>query len=108
MSCLGFVPPPLPTEPSCATQQWWAHALDAALGSSSLYFVGDSISAQQWRALLCAERERVDPKHASFGPLMLAAKLNIPKGPAGSDVLCVPPSPCFVFKASVRGRQSLA
>ena len=93
MSCLGFVPPPLPTEPSCATQQWWAHALDAALGSSSLYFVGDSISAQQWRALLCAERERVDPKHASFGPLMLAAKLNIPKGPAGSDVLCVPLRP---------------
>ena len=99
--CLGFLPPKVP-ERLCTAQRWWPPALDAALGSSgTLYYVGDSIAAQQWRALLCVEHARVDPAHPSYGRLMQASRQNIPPPDreclrqlgGGLGCLCVPLRP---------------
>lgn len=72
--------PPVVGAASCSTR-WSSSEFAAALGGRSLYFVGDSLAAQQWKSLLCAEAARLTS--GSRAAVARATSESIPKSTCG-------------------------
>ena len=74
------ITPPMVGAASCSTH-WSSSEFAAALGGRSLYFVGDSLAAQQWKSLLCAEAARLTSE--SRAAVVRATSEAIPKSTCG-------------------------
>jgi hypothetical protein len=72
--------PPVVGAASCSTY-WSSSEFTAALGGRSLYFFGDSLAAQQWKSLLCAEAVRLTSD--SRAAVAKATSENTPKNTCG-------------------------
>ncbi len=76
--CWEQMRPPLVPASACPSRPWDSARFARALGPRALIFIGDSLAAQQWRALMCLEEAHLAA--STHAAVRRAAAENIPRG----------------------------